>query len=62
MVSAVIIGARLPCWGVLLRAPLRITQEAHNDRICKEARTEWVQGHILALPFNDRYTGRSLHW
>ena len=32
-------------------------QADHNARVAKEARAEFVCGHILALPFSDKYTG-----
>ncbi|GFH23937.1 C2 domain-containing protein, partial [Haematococcus lacustris] len=30
-------------------------QDMHNERVVKESRADWVCGHILALPFSDRY-------
>ncbi|KAJ9514810.1 hypothetical protein QJQ45_028482, partial [Haematococcus lacustris] len=30
-------------------------QDMHNERVMKESRADWVCGHILALPFSDRY-------
>ncbi len=39
--------------------PLRRAQEEHNERVLRQARSEWVQGHILALPFSDKYIGES---
>lgn len=33
------------------------TQASHNERVAKEARADWINGHILALPFSDKYAG-----
>ncbi|GFH19018.1 CC2D2AN-C2 domain-containing protein [Haematococcus lacustris] len=30
-------------------------QDMHNEVVMKESRADWVCGHILALPFSDRY-------
>jgi len=34
------------------------TQARHNAIVAHESRAEWVHGHILAIPFSDRYAGQ----
>ncbi|KAF5837475.1 hypothetical protein DUNSADRAFT_4277 [Dunaliella salina] len=38
-----------------LAASLALAQARHNAIVAHESRSEWVNGHILAIPFSDRY-------
>ena len=39
---------------------LRCSQARHNAIVAHESGAEWASGHVLALPFSDRYAGGSL--